>query len=92
MVIEESDFRLTQVPDTCFWDLELLQTIRPKGKESRQEFKNCGYGLTLASAIKHIAIFRISQKHLEESVTMKQFLKEYRDIIKQISKICYDQV
>ena len=91
MVIEESDFRLTQISDSsCFWDLELLYTIRPKGKESRQEFKTCGYGLTLSSAIKHIANFRIAQKHPEESLTMKQYLKEYTEIINNLSKICYE--
>lgn len=91
MVIEESDFRLTQVSDSsCFWDLELLYTIRPKGKEARQEFKICGYGLTMSSAIQHIASFRISQKHPEDSITMKQYLKEYKEIIEDIKKICYE--
>lgn len=91
MVIEESDFRLTQVSDSsCFWDLELLYTIRPKGKEARQEFKICGYGLTMPSAMRHIAHFRMSQKHPEEAITMKQYLKEYNQIIDDISKICHE--
>lgn len=91
MVIEEPDFRLTQISESsCFWDLELLYTIRPKGKEARQEFKICGYGLTITSAMKHIANFRISQKHLEGSLTMKQYLKEYNEIISNLSKICHE--
>lgn len=88
MIIEEPDFRLTQISEgSCFWDLELLYTIKPKGKESRQEFKVCGYGLTMNSAIKRIANFRISQKHTEDSLTMKQYLKEYNEIIKELSNI-----
>lgn len=90
MVIEESDFRLTQVSESsCFWDLELLYTIRPKGKEARQEFKICGYGLTMSSAMKHIANFRISQKH-PEAITMKQYLEEFKQVIDDISKICHE--
>lgn len=91
MVIEESDFRLTQVSDSsCFWDLELLYTIRPKGKEPRQEFKVCGYGLTMASAIKHIINFRISQKHPDEALTMKQYLKEYNQLVTDVREICHE--
>ena len=47
MVIEEADFRLTSEVSDYFWDLELLYTVRPKGKPERQEFKNAGYGMPL---------------------------------------------
>lgn len=91
MVIEESDFKLTQVSESSsFWDLELLSIVRPKGKEARQEFKNAGYGLTLSSAIRKIASFRIAQKHGEESLTMQQYLKEYKEIIDNLSRACYE--
>ena len=41
MIIEGKDFRLTPVSETSpMFDLELLYTVRPKGKEARQEFKN----------------------------------------------------
>ena len=44
MIIEEKDFRLTPVSESSpMFDLELLYTVRPKGKEARQEFKNVAY-------------------------------------------------
>ena len=61
MVIEESDFRLTSVNEfSTKWDLELLYTIRPKGKEARTEFKAVAYGLPLESALKRVINFRIN--------------------------------
>ena len=46
MEIVEKDFKLTPVSeDSYFFDLELLQVIKPRGKESREEFKISGYGL-----------------------------------------------
>lgn len=53
ITIEESDFKLTQTSDNSnFWDLELLYTIRPKGKDPREEFKIAGYGMTMEFCIK----------------------------------------
>lgn len=92
MVIEESDFRLTSCTETGhFWDLELLCTVRPKGKEARQEFKISGYGLTIEGAIDRITNFRISNKH-PEAMTMKTYLDEYREIKEEIKKLCSTQV
>ena len=39
MIIEEKDFKLIPISESSnFFDLELLYTIKPKGKEERQEF------------------------------------------------------
>jgi len=85
MVIEEKDFRMTQISQSSpFWDLEVLKTIKPKGGESRQEFTNVGYGMTLGHCLKSIVNFRLSNKHLEDVVSMKQYLKEYIAEIKEI--------
>ena len=76
MVIEEKDFRMTQIsPSSPFWDLELLKTIKPKGGEARQEFTNVGYGMTLGHCLKSIVNFRIANRH-SESVQLIQYLKE----------------
>ena len=76
MVIEEKDFRMTQIsPSSPFWDLELLKTIKPKGGEARQEFTNVGYGMTLGHCLKSIVNFRIASRH-SESVQLIQYLKE----------------
>lgn len=85
MVIEEKDFRMTQINQSSpFWDLELLKTIRPKGGEARQEFVNVGYGLTLGHCLKSIVNFRIACKHTEDVLSMKEYLKEYIGEIKVI--------
>ena len=76
MVIEEKDFRMTQIsPSSPFWDLDLLKTIKPKGGEARQEFTNVGYGMTLGHCLKSIVNFRIANRH-PESVQLIQYLKE----------------
>lgn len=84
MVIEENDFRMTQISQSSpFWDLELLKTIKPKGGEPRQEFVNAGYGMTLGHCLKSIMNFRIANKH-EEAVSMKQYLKEFITGLKEL--------
>ena len=62
MVIEEADFRLTSEVSDYFWDLELLYTVRPKGKPERQEFKNAGYGMPLETCIRRVVHHRIDYK------------------------------
>lgn len=78
MIIEEQDFKLTSIKNdgSPFWDLELLFTITPKKGESRKEFKNAGYGLTLENAIKRIINFRIENRH--PVLDLKQYLDEYK--------------
>ena len=84
MVIEEKDFRMTQISQSSpFWDLELLKTIKPKGGVARQEFVNVGYGMTLGHCLRSIMSFRIANKH-EEAVTMKQYLKEFIAGLKEL--------
>jgi hypothetical protein len=84
MVINESDFRLTLIKDTSgIFDLELLKTIN-KGKENeRQEFANVAYGVSLDTAIKYIANYRIQNKL--ESSNLETYLTEYRNIVKEIT-------
>jgi len=85
MTIEEKDFRMTQISQSsCFWDLELLKTIKPKGGVARQEFVNAGYGMTLGRCLKSIVNFRIACRHTEDVVSMKQYLKEYIAELKSI--------
>lgn len=88
ITIEESDFKLTQVSDNSnFWDLELLYTIRPKGKDPREEFKVAGYGMTMESCIKKIINHRIAKKH-PETINMKTYFTEYKQMVKEVSELC----
>lgn len=87
MIIEEQDFRMTQISENSpFWDLELLKTIRPKGKEARQEMTNAGYGMTLPSCIRAITAFRVHNNHPDDSVTLKQYLSEYISELQKLDK------
>lgn len=92
MIIEENDFKLTSIDDSSpFFDLELLFTIRPKGKESRQEFKTVAYGITLETALKKIVNHRISNKY-ENSINLSTYLKELKSEVESIKNLCkYDQ-
>lgn len=88
MIIQESDFRLIPVSnsDTIF-DLELLQTIKPKSKEARQEFKNVAYGITLVNALAKVAQYRVCCKHLEEAISIKEYVKEYKNSLKSLERL-----
>lgn len=89
MTIEESDFRLTSVNEySTKWDLELLYTVRPKGKEARTEFKAVAYGLPLESALKRVINFRINNKH-QDVISLRDYLKEYKDQLNQLNHLLY---
>ena len=89
MVIEEKDFRLTPVNDSSpMFDLELLHIVKPKGGEPREEFKVAGYGLPLDAAIRRIISFRIQSKRGDETISLKKYLENYKQIQKEIEKIC----
>lgn len=87
MIIKEKDFQLTPVSDSSpIFDLELLYTIRPKGKEARQEFKNVAYGISLESALKKVIQYRLSLKH--DVVDLGTYLKEFREELDSLRKLC----
>ena len=87
MIIEDIDYRLTQINEnSLLWDLELLHTIKPKGKESRQEFKISGYGLTLESAMKKVVAYRIHNRHLDSAMQMKDFIQELNNEVKNLKE------
>lgn len=87
MVIKEKDFQLIPVSDSSSaFDLELLYTVRPKGKEARQEFKNVAYGISLESALKKVIQYRLSLKH--EVVDLGTYLREFREEIDSLRKLC----
>lgn len=86
MIIEEEDFRL--IPSGDSYDLELLYKVQPKGKESRMEFKNVAYGISLPYAIQKIARYRIAQRHRDESIPLYTYIRELKDELKTFKKIC----
>jgi hypothetical protein len=89
MIIEESDFRMTQSGDnSLFWDLELKHIVRPKGKPSREELKESGYGMPLVTCLKKVALYRLSQK--QEIYTLKEYIKEYSREINELKTLLKD--
>lgn len=77
MIVEGSFYKLYPSNEYSLnFDLELLHDIG--GKNPRQEFKNVGYGYTLEHAIKAIIMFAINNKFKDDSITLKEFLEEYK--------------
>lgn len=89
MTIEEADFRLTPCREaSSHFDLELLYVVN-KGKDNeRTEFRNAGYGLSLVSAIRKITMSRIGNKYGEGTISLKQFLEEFKGEIEKIKQMC----
>lgn len=88
MIIEDKDYRLVQINDSSpFFDLDLLRTINPKGKESREEFQTVAYGITLEDALKKIVNFRINKDNCE-ILTLKEYLEEYKKQVNSLRDLC----
>ena len=89
MVIEESDFRLIPISESSpLYDLELLYKISQRGKESRMEFKNVAYGITLESAIKRIAHYKVYCNHSDEVIKLQAYLKEFTEALESLKNLC----
>lgn len=84
MIIEEKDFRMTLCTGNL-WDLELLQTIRPKGKPERQEFQIEGYGMSLENCMKSIINHRLSNK--QDVYSLKEYIKEYKEELSKLKEL-----
>lgn len=82
MTIEEHDFTLTQLSDSSpFFDLELLHTT----KSGKSEMQTAAYGVTIESAIKRIANYRINENS-SDSLTMQEYLNQYRIELDKLTK------
>lgn len=76
MIIEEADFKLTSSQGLS-WDLELLKTVKPKGKPERQEFQIEGYGMSLERCIKKVINYRLDLK--KEVYSLKEYIEAYKE-------------
>lgn len=84
MIIEETDFKLTCNQGYC-WDLELLQTIKPKDKPERQEFQIKGYSMPLERCLQHIVNYRLNKKQTVYS--LKEYLNSYKQEIEKLKDL-----
>lgn len=89
MLIEEHDFRLTPVTESSSkYDIELLYTVNKGKANERTEFRNAGYGLSLENALRKVCISRMENKYGDGSISLKEFLKGYKEEVKKITKLC----
>lgn len=86
MIIEESDFKLEFDDNHSRFDLSLLRVINAKIPDKRrEEFEIDAYGIDLDSALKRIINYRINKR--SETITLKQYLEEYRKEVKIIENL-----
>lgn len=79
MEIVEKDFKLTPISeDHPSFDLELLYVINKGKANERLEFKNSAYGISLDTAIRKIAHYRVNCRHKEEAIKLKVYFEEFK--------------
>lgn len=89
MVIEEKDFRLIPCNEaSMLFDIELLYVVNKGKANERTEFRNAGYGVSLENAIRKITMNRVGSKHVEGTITLAQFLQEFKEEVAKIKQLC----
>ena len=76
MIIEGTDFRLTNDGMSSHFDLEVMRTVRPRGKPEREEWSDPLYGMPLERAIKIIINYRL-ESYKDQLNLLKETLKNY---------------
>lgn len=89
MIIEEKDFRLLPTgEDSPKFDLELLCLVQPRGGKPRLEFKIVAYSISLDTAIKKIAHFRVARNHRDEAIKLVTYFKEFKANLDSLKELC----
>lgn len=88
MVIKDVDFIMTSNACDSFWDLELLQTVKPKNGPERQEFKDPAYGLPMTSCLKRIVNYRLGKK--QDVYTLEEYVRDYKAQIDKLETLFKD--
>lgn len=85
MVIEGEFYRLKPVhAHSTKFDLELLHNI--SGKNPRQEFKHAAYGISLEYAVKKLIVYSINNKYKDETLSLRQYLEEYKQFAEKFKE------
>jgi len=83
MIIEEEDFKLIYDDDHDRFDVYTVKVINAKDLEKRrEEYSIYGYSMTLEGALRKIINMRISKR--KESYFLKEYLKEYKDLLSSL--------
>ena len=77
MIIEGTDFRLTNDGMSSHFDLEVMRTVLTRGKPEREEWSDPLYGMPLERAIKIIINYRLDKK--KDTYTLREYLESYKD-------------
>lgn len=91
MRIEEAgNFVLESVSDDSnLWNLSFYKRVKKRDTGNYElELDTPLYGLTLSSALLRIAKKRTAKKYEEQTITLKEFLKDYQNNYKEIVKLC----
>lgn len=88
MEIVEKDFKLTPISeDHPSFDLELLYVVNKGKSNERLEFKNAAYGISIETAIRKIAHYRISCKHKDEAIKLKTYFSEFKQELDNLKNL-----
>jgi len=92
MTIEGEDFTFTALGDSLpLFDVDLITTINKGKKNERSEKKNVAYGVPLSKAIKILLHYRVKKKCKDEVITLKEYLKLYRESLDEIKDLCLEK-
>ena len=84
IVIEEEDFRLTNVKNTLFYDLELKKVVKPKNGPERTEWYTTSYGISLPHALKIVVLDRMKKQNPTQKWKMDEFFDAYNNQLEKL--------
>jgi hypothetical protein len=87
MIIEEDDFKLYPVKDSYRFNLDVKYVVNAGKDNEHSEFKTIAYGISLENAIKYIIAYKLDNKHLDKSITLKEYLQEYKEMMQELHKL-----
>lgn len=85
MVIEGTDFRIYNDGMSCHFDLELMKTVKPRGKPERLEWSDPMYGMPLYRAIEIIANYRLDKK--KDTYSLEEYISEFKKQINTLKQL-----
>lgn len=88
MVIEGKNFRISNDGESVHWDLQLMRTVRPRGKPEREELGDPLYGIPLEKAIKIITYNVLSKE--KDTYELQEFIQRYLEEIKKVKELFKD--
>ena len=94
MEIRENDFILTPVSDDSDkFDLRFYKRVKKRDTGKFElELDSPLYGLSLACALRRIAMHRVAKKYEEANITLFEYLKDLQKSYQDIVKLCRESL